>query len=82
MAENPFNDELRALAEVQIHRSGAKGVRLRGGPMDGWLVKQDADALEPDWYLTWPSTVAAKFDPGQYVLSSSGKWAAWKEKPN
>lgn len=24
-------------------------VELRGGPMDGWIVKADAPALEPDW---------------------------------
>lgn len=24
-------------------------VTLRGGPMDGWVVKPGADALQPDW---------------------------------
>lgn len=26
-------------------------ITLEGGPMDGWVVKPNADALQPDW---WP----------------------------
>ncbi len=39
------DDELRANAEIAIRREGIQGVRLHGGPMDGWLVKPDAEAL-------------------------------------
>lgn len=28
-------------------------VVLSGGPMDGWIVKPDAPALEPDWRAKW-----------------------------
>lgn len=43
-------------------------VTLRGGPMDGWIVKPDAPALEPDWYTTWTPNIAAAWQPGRYVL--------------
>jgi hypothetical protein len=39
---NSLNDEVRAQAEIAT-------ARLRGGPVDGWLVKPDADVLEVDW---------------------------------
>lgn len=28
---------------------GQDFVTLKGGPMDGWIVKPDAPALDPDW---------------------------------
>lgn len=73
-----LNDDARAHAEIAIHRAGIKGVRLHGGPMDGWLVKPDADVLELDWYMTCPPTVTDKFDPGRYDLDPSGKYAIWR----
>ena len=41
-------------------------VVLAGGPMDGWVVTPDAAALRPDWWRTWPRTIAARFKPGRY----------------
>jgi hypothetical protein len=73
-----FWENLRANAEVSLRQSGVEGVRLRGGPMDGWLVSQNAPALQPDWYKTWPPTVAARHRSGQYEVSDSGTWAEWK----
>jgi len=55
-------------------------VVLRGGPMDGWIVKPEADALRPDWYTTWNVNIApslAGWQPGRYILAASGKTAAW-----
>jgi hypothetical protein len=40
---------------------------LEGGPMDGWVVKADAPALAPDWYTTWPPSIAARNEPGRYL---------------
>jgi hypothetical protein len=76
--DEKFWEELRANTEIAVHAAGDQGVRLRGGPMDGWLVNEDAPSLAPDWYETWPPTVAAKNDPGRYELSESGTWAEWK----
>lgn len=69
---------LRANTEIAVHSSGEHGVRLRGGPLDGWFVKKDAPSLAPDWHITWPPTVAAKHDPGRYELSESSTWAEWR----
>ena len=41
-------------------------VVLRGGPMDGWIVKPDAPALEADWREHWLEAQAE----GEYL-----KWA-------
>lgn len=35
-------------------------VTLHGGPMDGWIVKPDAPALEPDWRAKYIEIEAAK----------------------
>lgn len=32
-----------------MRRAGKVVITLRGGPMDGWLVKQDAPCLQPEW---------------------------------
>jgi hypothetical protein len=58
--------------------SRATRIRLEGGPMDGWLVQDDAPALEPNWYETWPPSVAEENEPGSYVLSASGDKAVWQ----
>lgn len=71
------DDGVRANAEIAIRRKGIRGVRLHGGPMDGWLVKPDADVLAIDWHMTWPPSVADRFTPGRYELDASGKWATW-----
>lgn len=72
-----FWDNLRANTEIQVHQAGEGGVRLNGGPMDGWLVKRDAPSLAPDWYRTWPPNVRAADEPGRYELAESGTWAQW-----
>lgn len=57
-------------------------VVLAGGPMDGWVVKPGAPALRPDWYRTWPPTVAARHAPGRYAppvrdgLTQRSTWQA------
>lgn len=50
--------------------------------MDGWLVKMDAPALDPDWYTTWPPSVAERTTPGRYDLDEGAKWAEWKPLPD
>lgn len=35
--------------KVARRTPGKDFVTLKGGPMDGWIVKPDAPALEPDW---------------------------------
>lgn len=72
-----FNENLRANAENQLHLAGLKGIRLNGGPMDGWLVKDDAPSLAADWHRTWPPTTAEQFGPGRYELADDGTWAVW-----
>lgn len=52
-------------------------VVLRGGPMNNWIVKPDAPALQPDWYQSWPESVKGKHAPGRYVLVEKGK-AEWQ----
>lgn len=54
-------------------------VVLRGGPMDGWIVKPNAPALRADWHETWPEAVAAANTPGRYVLDEGGKQARWEK---
>lgn len=72
-----FRENLRATAEVQIREDGKDGVRLNGGPMDGWLGREGAPSLAPDWYKTWPPSVANEHRPGRYELADSGAWAKW-----
>lgn len=53
-------------------------VTLSGGPMNGWVVKPDAPALQRDWCLTWPPTIAEKNKPGFYVADGPGR-ARWEQ---
>lgn len=78
MANDRFRDELRAQAEIAVLASGKPAVRLHGGPLDGWLVKENAPALEPTWYKTWPPQRTASEKPGHYVISDAGTWADWE----
>jgi hypothetical protein len=55
-------------------------VVLNGGPMDGWIVKPEADALRPDWHTTWNTNIApslVNWVPGRYVRAADGKSATW-----
>jgi hypothetical protein len=78
----PPLDALRAATEFQIHRDGEQGVRLNGGPLDGWLVLSDAPSLAEDWYRTWPPGFVGKHEPGRYVIGASGTWAEWRTLEN
>jgi hypothetical protein len=51
-------------------------VRLRGGPMDGWLVTPDAPSLRRDWWYTLPPTIGALWPTyGAYVRAGDlGLW--------
>jgi hypothetical protein len=72
-----FREELRAQTELAVRESGEQGVRLRGGPMDDWLVKQDAPCFAADWYKTWPQSVADETEPGRYARDETGTQAEW-----
>ena len=72
-----FQEALQRTAEEHIRKSGRAGVRLHGGPQDEWLVFPDAPNLRPDWYTTWPESIAAAFRPGRYVVGSDGTDAVW-----
>ena len=72
-----FQEALRRTTEEYVRRSGKPGVRLHGGPQDGWLVLPDAPNLRADWYTTWPEGIAAVFRPGRYVMGSDGGDAVW-----
>lgn len=74
---NQFQENLRATTELQIRQDGQDGVRLNGGPLDGWLVLKDAPSLAADWHKTWPPTVATQHSPGRYELAHNGTWAEW-----
>jgi hypothetical protein len=78
-----FWEELKRNTERAVRETGTPGVRLRGGPMDGWLVSEDAPSLESDWFTTWPESVASKNEPGCYQVVTpmdveSGE-AIWQE---
>ena len=72
-----FQQNLRATTELQIRQDGEDGIRLNGGPMDGWLVLKDAPSLAADWYRTWPPGMARENKPGRYRVVDSGTWAKW-----
>lgn len=56
----------RREAERQVRRmkrtasSDPDAVTLRGGPMDGWVVKPDAPALQPSWREEYLLSVARR----------------------
>jgi len=75
--DDQFYENLRATTELQIREDGEDGVRLNGGPMDGWLVLKNAPSLAADWHKTWPSAMAEEHEPGRYAVSESGTWAEW-----
>lgn len=67
---------MKGIKTGQLEHPVPESVTLLRGPMDGWVVKPDAPALRPDWYTTWPLSVAAKHKPGRYVLD--GTRARWQ----
>ena len=76
-SKDQFRENLRATTELQIREDGEDGVRLNGGPMDGWLVLKDAPSLAADWYKTWPLGMVDENEPGRYEVADSGTWAKW-----
>jgi len=76
-SKDHFHENLRATTELQIREDGEHGIRLNGGPLDGWLVLKDAPGLAADWYKTWPPDIAEKNEPGRYEVADSGTWAEW-----
>jgi hypothetical protein len=72
-----FQEALRRTTEEYVRRSGKRGVRLHGGPQDGWLVLPDAPNLRANWYTTWPESIAAVFRPGRYAVGPGGLEAIW-----
>jgi hypothetical protein len=77
ISKDQFYENLQATTELQIREDGEDGIRLNGGPMDGWLVLKDAPSLAVDWYKTWPPGMAGKNEPGRYEMADSGTWAEW-----
>ena len=84
------SDTSELMRQVRIHTERAvKGeedslpVRLRGGPMDGYAVHDDAPALTDRWFKTWPTSVAEKHRPGRYVLldemDRDARVAEWRD---
>jgi hypothetical protein len=77
ISKDQFHENLRTTTELQIREDGEDGVRLNGGPLDGWLVLKDAPSLAAHWYKTWPPGIADKNEPGSYEVADSGSWAEW-----
>jgi hypothetical protein len=73
-----FWEELRKNTERAVQEEGEEGIRLRGGPMDGWLVREDAPAFRPDWYQSLPGWSQEELKPGHYERRSDTE-AEWVE---
>lgn len=72
---------MRRRADPALAASRPRSIVLRGGPMDGWVVKPKAPALHPDWHTTWNTKVAPSlsgWEPGRYVLDDAGTEARWQ----
>lgn len=70
----------RALKATVVTHPTPDSIVLRGGPMDGWVVKPDAPALQRDWWHTWPLSIRARFAPGRYappVAAGGSRTSAW-----
>jgi hypothetical protein len=83
MSESEFMRQVRLNTERAVKDDpDALPVRLRGGPMNGYLVHDHADVLRDDWYTTWPPSIAAKNRPGRYVLleemDTDARVAEWR----
>ena len=78
-------EQLRINAETALKASGEPGVRLRGGPADGWYVADDAPMLlQRDWYQGIPEAEKRRSKPGHYVLvdemERDARVAEWRER--
>jgi hypothetical protein len=77
--------QLRINLEQAVKDSGDPGVRLRGGPCDGWLVYDHAPMLlQEDWYENVPEDEEAGVEPGHYSLvdemDEDARIAQWAER--
>ncbi len=77
VSSTQFLETLRAVTELRVAEDGAQGVRLNGGPMDGWLTLPHAPCLRADWHKTWPPTLKQHNKPGRYQLAGDRGWADW-----
>lgn len=68
-ARGPLRRKLAAQLGRLLDHEVPDAVQLRGGPMDEWIVKPDAAALQPDWWRSWIPSVAEAWSPGRYVLT-------------
>lgn len=66
------------ILDTPMRRGGA--VQLKGGPMNGWIVKADAPALQPEWYDSSPKWMRNKWAPGRYVRKGRETFATWRKK--
>lgn len=49
-AEDALGTErIAGIVQQMVSGVGSNLILLRGGPMDGWLVSYDAEALKPSW---------------------------------
>ena len=53
-----MNRDQRRFLGRMMRRQGRVVITLKGGPMDGWLVKENAPCLEPDWREKYLEAVA------------------------
>ena len=69
----------RRLRREAARASGPLSIHLLGGPMAGWLVKPQAPVLLPDWWESWPESIAERWWPGFYELLEEQHQARWVE---
>lgn len=77
--------QLRINTEKALKEKGGPGVRLRGGPCDGWYVADDAPMLlRADWYDLVPDGEKWRARPGHYALvdemDHDARIAEWVER--
>lgn len=75
------NKALKGIRTRNLAHPVPDSVQLVGGPMDGWSVKPGAPALQADWCLNWPPSIAARHRPGMYVedpTSTRPRQARWE----
>jgi hypothetical protein len=80
-----FWDQLRINTEKAAKATGGAGVRLRGGPCDGWVVTDDAPMLlQRDWHQGIPEAEKRKSKSGHYALidemDDDARVAQWVER--
>jgi hypothetical protein len=77
-----FWKQLRIHTEAAVKASSGPGVRLRGGPCDGWLVTDDAPMLlQEGWYDLMPESEKWRSKPGHYEtadeMDADARVAEW-----